>query len=248
MVDNHLPAFSNVYEDTERARAYAELAFPGTYYLAFRDIPSLVRHHVRGTRALDFGCGTGRSSRFLRDLGLGLSVVGVDIAAPMLEQARRLDPAGDYRQVGVGDLGALGGLRFDLGFAAFTFDNIPTDAEKGASLAALRAVLAPTGRLIAIVSSPEIYLHEWASFSTQDFPANKAARDGDRVRIIMLDVPDARPVEDVLCGDAHYRRLFAAAQLQVLEMARPLATGAEPVRWGSETTVAAWSVYVLSPE
>lgn len=247
MVDSHLPVFSNVYEDTERARAYAELAFPGTYYLAFRDIPGLVRQHVRGARALDFGCGTGRSSRFLTNLGL--SVVGVDIAGAMLEQARRLDPAGDYRHVGVGDLGvALSGLRFDLAFAAFTFDNIPTDAEKGASLTALRAVLAPAGRVIAIVSSPEIYVHEWASFSTQDFPANKAARDGDRVRIIMLDVPDARPVEDVLCGDAHYRRLFAAAHLRVLVMVRPLATGAEPVRWVSETTVAPWSVYILSPE
>ena len=236
-------AFSNVYEDEQRARAYAELGFPGTYYLAFRDIPELVRRHVRGTRALDFGCGTGRSSRFLRDIGL--SVVGVDIAAAMLEEARRRDPAGDYRQVAVGDLSVLAGARFDLAFAAFTFDNIPTDAEKAASLAALRAVLAPAGRVIVIVSSPEIYVHEWASFSTRDFPANRDAGDGDRVQIIMLDVPDRRPVEDVVCSDPHYRRLFAAAHLEVRALVRPLATGREPIRWASETVVAPWSVYVL---
>jgi SAM-dependent methyltransferase len=237
-------AFNNVYEDEQRARAYAELAFPGTYYLAFRDIPSLVRQHVRGTRALDFGCGAGRSSRFLRDLGL--SVVGVDIAAAMLEEARRRDPAGDYRQVGVGDLCALAGASFDLVFAAFTFDNIPTDAEKATSLAALRAVLAPAGHLIVIVSSPEIYVHEWASFSTKDFPANREARDGDRVQIIMLDVPDRRPVEDTVCDDVNYRQLFAAAHLEVRDIVRPLATGHEPMRWVSETTVAPWSVYVLA--
>ena len=38
--------FDNVYEDEERARAYATLQFPGTYYLAFRDLPALVRHYI----------------------------------------------------------------------------------------------------------------------------------------------------------------------------------------------------------
>jgi hypothetical protein len=27
----------------------------------------------------------------------------------------------------------------------------------------------------------------------------------------MLDIPDRRPVEDVICTDAHYRRLFESA-------------------------------------
>ena len=235
--------FSNVYDDTERARAYGELLFPGTYYLAFRDIPALISQHVAGTRALDFGCGTGRSTRFLRDLGM--AVVGVDISAPMLEEARRRDPAGEYRLVSVGDVSTGASGVFDLIFAAFTFDNIPTDAEKAKSLAALRNRLAPQGRFIAIVSSPQIYLHEWASFSTKDFPENWRARDGDRVRTIMLDVPDRRPVDDVLCSDGHYRELFEAARLGVLDLASPLATGAEPIRWVSETTVAPWSIYVL---
>lgn len=234
---------ANVYDDGERARAYAQLEFPRTYNLAFRDVPALIRKHVAGSLALDFGCGAGRSSRFLRELGF--AVVGVDISAPMLAEARRQDPAGDYRLVGDGDLGAVAGSAFDVELAAFTFDNIPTDAAKLASLRALRARLAAGGRLVLIVSTPEIYLHEWASFSTKDFPDNRRARDGDRVRIIMLDVPDRRPVEDVLCGDSHYRELFAAAGLAVLEHLRPLATDAEAVEWKSETTVPPWSVYVL---
>jgi len=39
--------FGNVYEDQERARAYATLQFPGTYYLAFRDLPALIRRYNR---------------------------------------------------------------------------------------------------------------------------------------------------------------------------------------------------------
>ena len=236
-------AFANVYDDADRARAYAALDFPGTYYLAFRDIPALLRKHVRGSRALDFGCGTGRSTRFLRDLGFG--VTGVDISEPMLEQARGRDPRGDYRLVADGSLAALGAATFDLVLAAFTFDNIPTDERKTSALSALRRLLAPDGRVAAVVSSPEIYRHEWASFSTRDYPENRGAGDGDAVRIVMLDVPDRRPVVDVVCGDAHYRELFERAGLRVVETASPLATGEEPIEWVSETRIAPWTIYVL---
>ncbi|MBD3299394.1 MAG: hypothetical protein GF341_12105, partial [candidate division Zixibacteria bacterium] len=62
-------AFDNVYADDQRAESYAKLEFPGTYYLAYRDIPELLKTHVTGRKALDFGCGTGRSTRFLKALG-----------------------------------------------------------------------------------------------------------------------------------------------------------------------------------
>ena len=43
--------FANVYADAKRAQAYARLEFPGTYYLAFRDLPDLCRRHVGGFQA-----------------------------------------------------------------------------------------------------------------------------------------------------------------------------------------------------
>jgi SAM-dependent methyltransferase len=223
-------AFTNVYNSETRTRAYATLEFPGTYSLAFRDLSELIRRYGSGTRALDFGCGTGRSTRFLRDLGF--AVTGVDISEPMLNQARVLDPAGDYRLV--------------CDAAAFTFDNIPTGAAKADALSRLRRVLAPNGVLVLVVSSSAIYINEWASFSTKDFPENRDARDGDRVRIVMLDVPDRRPVEDVFCTDASYRRLFENAALKLREMRNPLATGEEAIRWVSETTISPWTIYTLS--
>lgn len=58
----------NSYDNAKMAAAYARLEFPGTYYLAYRDLPDIIAEHVRGSRALDFGCGTGRSTRFLRKL------------------------------------------------------------------------------------------------------------------------------------------------------------------------------------
>jgi hypothetical protein len=62
----------------------------------------------------------------------------------------------------------------------------------------------------------------------------------------MLDVADRRLVEDVLCTDANYRRLFETASLELREMRSPLATGQETTRWLSETITAPWTIYVLS--
>src|SRR6185437_2216367 len=167
---NH--AFGNVYEDEERARAYATLEFPGTYYLAFRDLPPLIRRYNHGSPALDFGCGTGRSTRFLRNLGL--RVIGADISQAMLEQARALDPSGEYHLIRDNIAGEFALGSFDIILAAFTFDNMPTEAKANA-LSALRALLASDGCLLCVVSSPAIYVNEWASFSTRDFPENRHA-------------------------------------------------------------------------
>lgn len=238
------PGFPNVYDDAARAAAYDTLEFPGTYYLAYRDLPGIIGDHVRGTRALDFGCGTGRSTRFLRRLGF--DAVGVDMAAPMLARARERDPSGDYRLVPDGDLTGLERSAYDLVLSAFAFDNVPTRAHKVALFRALGDRLAVGGCIVNLVSAPEIYLHEWASFSTKAFPENRTARSGDRVRIVMLDVPDARPVEDVVWSDEDYRAVYRDAGLAVLETYRPLAAASEPYAWKSETTVSPWAIYLLA--
>ncbi|MEN8143760.1 MAG: methyltransferase domain-containing protein [Gemmatimonadota bacterium] len=235
--------FSNVYEDAARADAYAKLEFPGTYYLAYRDLPAIIAEHVRGREAIDFGCGTGRSTRFLRRLGF--NAVGVDIAEHMLTRARGNDPEGNYRLVPDGDLGSLTEAAYDLVLAVFTFDNIPTLDKKVVLFRSLAHLLKSGGRIVSLVSSPEVYVNEWASFSTKNFPENRTAGSGDKVRIVMLDVTDSRPVEDVVCSDEDYQEAYRRAGLTPVATYRPLANDAEPFRWVSETTVAPWVIYVL---
>ncbi len=235
--------FSNVYDDQARSEAYAKLEFPGTYYLAYRDLPAIIGEHVRGTRAIDFGCGAGRSTRFLRQLGF--DVMGVDISQPMLARARERDPEGAYRLVSDGDLGGFAADSYDLVFSAFTFDNIPTFERKVALFQSLKRLLRRGGRIVNLVSSPDIYLNEWASFSTKDFPENRTARCGDKVLIVMLDVEDRRPVEDILWTDEGYRDVYESAGLTVIQAYRPIAIQGEAYTWVSETTTAAWVIYVL---
>lgn len=254
--------FRNIYQDPRYADAYARLEFPGTYALAFRDLPEIFAAHVRGRRALDFGCGAGRSTRFL--VRCGFDAVGVDISEDMVRQARQLDPEGDYRVIADGDFAALPAGGFDLVLSAFTFDNVPTAERKTRILRGLRGLLAPAGggerspseggrgpgaghagRLVNLVSSPDIYLHEWVSFSTRDFPENQGARSGDVVRIVNTAVADRRPVEDILWTDEAWHEVYTAAGLVQLEARRPLARDDEPGDWVSETAVAPWVIYVL---
>lgn len=236
-------AFTNSYADDARAAAYATLEYPGTYSLAFRDLPALIREHVRGTAALDFGCGAGRSTRFLR--GLGFDAVGVDVSAAMLAKAREADPSGDYLLLADGDFSPVGARRFDLVLAAFTFDNVPDRGHRARLLRGLAGLLREEGRVVLLDSTPELYVNEWASFSTRDFPENRRAGSGDLVKVVMTDVADRRPVEDVLWRDEDYRALAQEAGLETLRVHRPLARGDEPVAWVNETRVPPWVVYVL---
>lgn len=233
----------NCYEDVTRADSYARLAFANTYHLAFRDLPAIFREHVTGTRAMDFGCGTGRSTRFLR--ALGFDTTGVDISAEMIAKARELDTGGDYRLVGQDGPVAFPAETFDLVLCAFPFDNIPGFETKVALFRALRRLLATDGCIVNIVSSPELYTHEWASFSTKDFPENRNARPGDIVRVITTDFADRRPAEDIFWPDESYREVYETAGLSVAASHRPLATGDEPYEWVSETTLPPWIITVL---
>lgn len=235
--------FRNVYQDTGYAEAYAGLEWGGTYHLIHRDLPGILREHVTGRRALDFGCGTGRSTRLLRSYGF--DATGVDVAESMIERAKRIDPEGAYVLLADGDIDRLSAGSFDLVLAAFPFDNVPGDAKVGL-FRSLGRLLSGNGRIVNIVSSPEIYTHEWASFSTRDFPENRAARNGDVVRIVTTAFRDAKPCEDVLWDDDAYREVYARSGLEVLATYRPLAHADDPGPWISETAVAPWVVYVLS--
>ncbi|MDP3024302.1 MAG: class I SAM-dependent methyltransferase [candidate division Zixibacteria bacterium] len=235
--------FSNTYEDAKYAEAYAKLEFHNTYYLAYRDLPEIIFEHVKGRKAIDFGCGTGRSTRFLQKLGF--DVTGIDISEDMIQKAREIDPEGDYRLIKDDDFSQLQKNTFDLVLSAFTFDNIPTMEKKVKIFREIGCLLKSEGRIVNLVSSPEIYVNEWTSFSTKDFPENKVARSGDRVRIIVTDLEDKRPVEDIIWTDESYREVFKKAELELLKTHKPLAKGNEPYKWVNETRIAPWVIYVL---
>lgn len=235
--------FLNSYEDGHRAEAYAELEFPGTYYLAYRDLPEIIFEHVKGRKAVDFGCGAGRSTRFLQKFGF--DTVGVDISGDMIRKAKQIDPKGHYHLIEDGRLDHFKDNTYDLTLSVFTFDNIPTMEKKVKSLREIGRLLKSEGRMVNLVSDPGIYINEWASFSTRDFPENKYAKSGDKVKIIITDTVDKRPVEDVIWTDEAYQEVYKSAGLEIVKTYKPLARENEPYQWINETRIPPWVIYVL---
>ena len=233
----------NFYEDGQYAEAYSKLEVSGTYYLAYRDLPQIFAKHITGWKALDFGCGAGRSTRFLQKLGF--VVTGIDISEEMLKKAKEKDPAGDYRLVHGDDFSELTRASFDLILSAFPFDNIPEMNRKIGLFTRLSHLLNSSGCIVNLVSSPEIYVNEWLSFSTKDFPENRLAKSGDEVKVLNRAIADSRPVTDIFMTNESYRDVYEKSGLKIVETYRPLGMREEPYDWVNEMVIAPWVIYVL---
>jgi ubiquinone/menaquinone biosynthesis C-methylase UbiE len=236
---------ANPYSDQTRADAYAKLGITNGYYLAYRDLPGLFSKYRLSGAALDYGCGTGRSTRFLCDHGF--SAVGVDIADAMITKAREQDPQGEYRVITSGDLRIFPATAFDLVLSEMPFDNMLTMGEKVRTLLEMTRVLKPGGLKILVAASHELYLREWVSWSTADFPENRFAKAGDPVKIVITDLGDRRVVEDTLWTEDAYHETFKRTPLQLLETLRPIVGPNEQYQcdWISERTHAPFVIFVL---
>jgi SAM-dependent methyltransferase len=107
------------------------------------DKPMLERVRLAApSTALDVGCGEGRFCRMLQ--AQGIATVGIDPTATLLDSARRLDPAGDYRP-GRAEALDFPDAAFDLVVSYLTLIDIP---DATAAIAEMARVLKPGGRLL----------------------------------------------------------------------------------------------------
>jgi SAM-dependent methyltransferase len=92
--------------------------------------------------ALDVGCGEGRFCRMLAQRGI--RTVGIDPTVALIDRARALDPAGDYRVAG-GEALPCADASFDLVVAYLSLIDIPALAP---AIAEMARVLRPGGTLL----------------------------------------------------------------------------------------------------
>lgn len=240
MPDQGSTAMSRRHDYAKYAADYAKLGFEGTYYLAFRDIPTLLEKHARGRRALDYGCGPGRSTRFLK--GLGYDTAGVDISEDMLRQARAQDDTDEYRHIRSAEIPYDDAL-FDVVFASFVFIEVSSLAEIIAILAEMKRVLKPDGVVVVVTSPVNGINGNWLSFS-YDFPENRRPiKSGDTIKLQIRGT-------DVVLYDYYwmaedYRNAFARAGLAVRTMHTPLGRDDEGIEWRDEKTAPFIFIYLL---
>lgn len=109
--------------------------------------------------ACDVGCGPGHVARYLHERGL--AVCGVDLSPAMVERARRLSPAIEFRQ---GDMLALDVADESWGgIVAFYSVIHVARADVPRALAEMRRVLRPAGILLLAfhIGDEDVHLDEW---------------------------------------------------------------------------------------
>ena len=208
--------------------------------LAFRDLPKLLNKYHVGNNALDFGCGVGESTLFLKSQGL--KTCGVDINAEMVEIAKKNDPSGKYVHISHAKIPCKDNT-YDLVFASFVLVEMSSLEQIQEVLNEISRVLKNKGFFIAILCSKNLYKYKWKKINT-DFPQNKNLKRGQKVRVEFLD--KGFSIEDYYWPQEDYIRVMNNAGLDLLEIHKPLGLESDGIDWEDEIFVSPISVYITS--
>jgi ubiquinone/menaquinone biosynthesis C-methylase UbiE len=240
-VQTHYVETTKENDKIENIEKYSRFGIQGTSWLAFRDVPELVQKYVKGKRTLDYGCGNGRSTRFLKSLGL--NPVGMDISINMLMQAKNLDPTGHYFVVNSGKIPAVDQF-YDFVFSSFVLLVIETKEEIFQILQEAHRILKDDGTFMVITGSEELHSKQmdWLSYET-NFPENDSLTSGSLAKIGNKDV--GAVFYDYNWTDQDYQELFKAAGFEVIEKHNPLGKPEDGYKWKSEVQYSPHVIYVL---
>lgn len=216
---------------------YSKLGFSGSYFLAFRDIPKLLKG-LKG-KALDYGCGTGRSTQFIKSLGF--ETVGVDISQDMLNNAKELDRDGEYKLIESGRI-PYPNNTFDLVFSSFVFLEVSSYIEIETICKEINRVLKPKGKFVFVTNSITEHNGEWLSFS-YDFPENnRKIKSGDKLKLLIKNSNII--LYDYYWSENDYRSAIKKSRLKLVQLHEPLGQVDDGVEWKDESRKKNFAIYV----
>lgn len=234
---------SVVANDTvENAQRYAASGFENTYFLGYRELPLFLEKYSLGRRAVDYGCGTGRSTRFLQSNGF--QVIGVDISKKMLQQAMRLDSTAHYLHIKNTQIPVFNSS-CDLVLSSFVLFTVPTKELLFSIFKEAYRCLRNGGVFIIVTGSEELYSHEWLSYET-NYPQNVNLKSGDPAKIKLRDL--GIEFTNYYWGGADYDELIRSTGFKILEKHFPYGKLHEGREWISEMKHAPYVIYILQKD
>ena len=214
----------------------------GTGTLVFNALEGALKKHVIGKDFLDFGCGAGRSSRFLKELGY--NVTGVDISEEMIHRARQI--GGDINYILIKNNNSFAGLipniKYDLILLSFVIMEIESEEKIVNIFDGLKKFLNKDGKMCIITASDHLYKGTWLSINT-DFIENRSAKSGDVVRVFLKDYD--LYINDYLWKESDCESFFVDSGLKVVEKIAPLGKKSDGKAWVDEIEKAPFIIYIL---
>ena len=226
----------------KNAKKYSEIGISNSYYMAFKDVPVLLEEYAnKNMKFLDYGCGTGRSLRFIRNLGYK-DIVGVDISKDMIDKAKEMDALGNYRLIENLKIPYLD-KTFDVIFMSYVFLEVGEFNEIVKILQEFKRVLKDDGHIIFITSIVKNIKDKWLSFS-YDFPENE--KDLNRCQKLKLLIKDQNIIfYDFNWLEEDYKNAINEADLNINKIHIPMGYDNEPYQWLSEKNIPYNYIFVL---
>ncbi|MBU0732104.1 class I SAM-dependent methyltransferase [Patescibacteria group bacterium] len=212
------------------AEAYKELGIEGTTYeMSFSEMKRMLGN-IQGMNFLDFGCGSGRSARFLKTLG-AKNVIGVDHNESMIKQAKATAVQGiDFRLIK--EKIPLDDDSVDGVISSAVFLEIKNLADMEKTAREIARVLKPGGVFILVTVNPDAFGHDFVSFTRTGNPAELESGDMTECRM-----KGKKPfvIDDIFWTEDDYRQVLESAGFTIEDIVFPKA---ESGNWLDETNVA----------
>jgi SAM-dependent methyltransferase len=209
------------------AELYGSLGIEGTTYQIGFDAVAELLGDITGTSLLDFGCGTGRSARFLRALG-ARHVYAVDHDQDMIGQAlsRELDGVTFIR---VDDTIPLPDASADGAVSMNVFIEIRTPSAMRRACAEIARILRPGAPFILESSSPMAFGHTFRSYS---YPHAGPLRSGETTPCVVTTPGGQLVIQDTYWTEDDYVDAIEQASLTVATIGYPRPR--DPAAWATD--------------
>jgi SAM-dependent methyltransferase len=214
------------YTDAD-AELYGSLGIEGTTYQIGFDAVAKLLGDVRGKTFLDFGCGNGRSARFLRSLGVQ-HVYAVDHAQNMIDQAltQRLD---SVTFIHIDSTIPLPDTSVDGAVSMSVFIEIRTRGAMTRACAEIARILRAGAAFVLESSSPMAFGHTFRSFS---YPHAGPLRSGDTTPCIVIAPRGPIVIKDTYWTEHDYVDAIEQAGLTVTTIDYPRPR--DPAAWSTD--------------
>ncbi|MCW5590097.1 MAG: class I SAM-dependent methyltransferase [Legionellales bacterium] len=223
------------------ASIYAKHSLQDTAFLAFKYIPSLVYKYLRVENpvALDYGCGSGRSTRFIKDLDINVN--GFDIDHNMLKHAKSFNDDITYQLIRSATIPTQDKY-FDIAFSFLVLFELSNKNDILSILEEVYRVLKLGSVFIIVTGSEDIYSKEWVSLDAS-YPQNINLSSGDIAKIKLKDI--GLELFDYYWTDMDYRDIFSKTHFTLEETLHPKGDKTDGFKWLDETMYSPYVIYVL---